>query len=142
MKLPLFPLQVVVVCVWAVVLPGCGGPSVAVVPVQGKVTLSGPPVTPGQVSFLPAEGEAKAGNMSAGQIGSDGTYTIYTAGKAGAPPGKYKVTVTPTMVPMEGASKKPSLPFDQKYGDPRKTPLTVDVVASPAPGAYDLKLTK
>jgi hypothetical protein len=141
MKVSLFPLQVgVVVCVSAVALPGCG-PHVAVVPVQGKVTLNGQPVTSGQVSYLAADKESKAGPAT-GPIESDGSYTIHTAGKEGAPPGKYKVTVTPTMVPMEGATKKPSLPFDQKYGDPRKTPLTVEVVASPAPGAYDLKLTK
>jgi hypothetical protein len=112
-----------------------------VVPVQGKVTIDGQPVTSGQVSYLPTDQESKGG-MSAGQIGSEGEYIIYTAGKAGAPPGKYKVTVTPSMVPAEGAKKMPSTPFNSRYSDVKKTPLTKEVTSTPAPGAYDLKLTR
>jgi hypothetical protein len=136
------PLVGVAVCLAAVLVPGCGGgPAIDVAPVKGKVTVEGQPVTSGQVSFLPESQDIKGG-MSAGQIDSNGQYTINTAGKAGAPPGKYKVTITPTMVPAQGATKPPSTPFNSKYSDPQKTPLTVEVTKSPAPDAYDLKLTK
>jgi hypothetical protein len=143
MKLSFPPLHVgLIVCLSATALPGCGGSSIAVVPVQGKVTVDGQPVTSGQVSYVPTGQETPTGDISAGQIGSDGSYTIYTAGKAGAPPAKYKVTVTPSMVPVQGATKMPSTPFNEKYTQAQKTPLAVEVTANPAPGAYDLKLTK
>jgi hypothetical protein len=120
-------------------LAGCGS-SVAVVPVTGKVTVDGQPLTAGQVSLVPLE--AKPGAVaSAGAIDANGDYVIYTGGKTGAPPGKYKVTVTPAMLPS-GDNKKPVIPFNQKFGDATKTTLSIDVVSSPAPGAYDLKLTK
>jgi hypothetical protein len=119
---------------------GCK-PEVKVEPVSGKVTVAGQPLTSGQVSLIPADKEGGGAGMSAGTIDETGTYTIYTAGKAGAPPGDYKVTVTPSMaMPTEGG-KKPTMPFNTMYGDPRQTPLTLKVPSS-APGAYDLKLTK
>lgn len=111
------------------------------VPVSGKVTVDGQPVTGGNVSFLPFDKEQKTGAMCAGQIDPTGAYVIYTGGKDGAPPGRYKVTVTPSMVPT-GNNKMPSSPFNVKFSDPSKTTLIVTVSAGAAPGAYDLKLTK
>jgi hypothetical protein len=46
---------------------------------------------------------------------------------------------------VDPKAKKGSLPeppFDQKYGNISKTTLGFQVAANPAPGAYDLKLTK
>jgi hypothetical protein len=122
-------------------------------PVSGKVTIDDQPVTGGQVSFIPdiphpndegAKGQPlpPSAGMSAGQIDSSGNFTIYTAGKAGAPLGKYKVTVTPSMVPMGDASKAPQTAYNAMFSDSQKTPLRKEVVASPSPGTYDLKLTK
>jgi hypothetical protein len=130
------------------VLPGCStskGPPV--VPVSGKVTVGGQPVTSGQVLFVPAEAsKAEAGGkesqMSAGQIDSNGTYTIHTGGKSGAPVGKYKVVVTPSMVPTGDSKSMPATPFNRSYSNVSTTPLTKEVVASPQPGAYDLDLKK
>lgn len=118
---------------------GCK-PSVSVTPVSGKVTLNGQPVASGQVSLLPLE-EKPGAELSAGQIDSSGEYKIYTAGKEGAPLGQYKVTVTPSMMPM-GGTKAPPRPFPAKYSDTKDTPLRIEVVSSPAPGAYDLKMTR
>jgi len=120
----------------AILASGCGKDSVAVVPVRGKVTVDGQPVTSGQVSFIPTSADQKGG-MSAGQIEGSGDYKIFTGGKEGAPSGKYKVTVTPSMVPTGGKSM-PSTPFNAKYSDVKTTPLTIDVPS----GSYDLKLTK
>jgi hypothetical protein len=116
---------------------GCGDKtSVKVVPVHGKVTVDGQPVTEGNVSLLPASGtESKAG-MSAGQI-KNGEYVIYTGGKEGAPEGQYKVTVTPPMMPSAGGGP-PKTPFNSNYSNASKTPLTLKVPAD----NYDLKLTK
>jgi hypothetical protein len=111
------------------------------VPVSGQVTVDGQPVTSGQVSFIPTSTDAPAVGPSGGTIDSSGKYTIHTDGRAGAPLGKYKVTVNPSMVPT-GDGKMPQAPFNSIYSSPRTTTLEVEVVANPASGAYDLKLKK
>jgi hypothetical protein len=131
----------VLVCVSGVwFLAGCGGSSVPLAPVQGKVTVNGTPLSGGHVALIPLSSDPGAKSTPAGEI-NNGEYTIYTGGKAGAPLGKYKVMVTPSMMPVPG-QKQPMIPFDKKYSDPTATPLTIEVVQNPAPGAYDLKLTK
>jgi hypothetical protein len=111
-------------------------------PVSGKVTLDGQTVTSGQVSFLTADAKATPGvGTSGGTIDSSGQYTIYTSGKAGAPLGTYKVTVSPSTVPTPGATSMPT-PFGAKYQDIKTTPFTFEVINNPEPGRYDLKLTK
>ena len=132
----------------AVLAAGCGGSSVKLVPVKGKVTVGGQPVTSGQVSYLPAtEGEgvnakAATGSLPAlGQIDSNGEYTLFTNGKEGAQPGKYKVTVTPSMVPT-GGTTAPTTPYNSKFSDTKNTPLSKEVSSGAAAGTYDLKLTK
>ncbi|MCI0681531.1 MAG: hypothetical protein L0Y71_05465 [Gemmataceae bacterium] len=126
------------------VLCGCGGPALPpMVPVEGSVTVDGAPVTSGQVSFVPVSAEPdKPVPPSNGQIDASGSYRIFTGGKAGAPAGKYKVTVTPSMVPMQGATSMPKTPFNERFRDLNKTTLQIEVAADKAAGAYDLKLTK
>jgi len=119
---------------------GCNPPLPPMAPVKGTVTLNGQPVTSGQVAFVPADDKTGAG-LSAGTIGSDGTYEIHTANQSGAPLGKYKVTVSPSMVPAQGATGM-TMPFDKKYGDPAATPFKVEVINNPEAGRYDLKMTK
>jgi hypothetical protein len=116
-------------------LAGCTG-GVKTTTVSGKVTVDGQPVTEGNVSFLPVGKETKAG-LCVGQIDSGGNYKIFTDGKEGAPEGKYKVTVTRSMMPSSGTTK-PSTPFNSKYSNVNTTPLTIDVPS----GNYDLKLDK
>jgi hypothetical protein len=142
------PRSPLVLLLGAALAAGCGGSSVKLVPVSGKVTVGGQPVTSGQVSFLPVtEGEgvnakASAGSAPAlGQIEPSGEYKLFTNGKEGAPPGKYKVTVTPSMVPS-GGTKAPTTPYNAKFSDVKQTPLNKEVVSGAAAGAYDLALTK
>lgn len=119
---------------------GCGGPpAVATVPVSGKVTLEGQPVSSGLVSFAAADDKVGAG-LCTGIIGADGEYKISSDGKPGAPLGKYKVTVTPSMTRTRGDF--PSPPFNARYMSSKSTPLVIEVVSNPAAGAYDLKLKK
>jgi len=115
-------------------LVGCGGPSVKTVPVRGKVTVKGQPVNDGNVTLVPASGSDAKGVLSAGQI-KNGEYTIYTAGKEGAPEGQYKVTVTTSMVPT-GGKGPPQAPFNAKYTNAMNTPLQLKVPSS----SYDLTL--
>ncbi|MCI0457725.1 MAG: hypothetical protein L0Z62_12205 [Gemmataceae bacterium] len=128
----------------SLLLAGCGGGSdlPPMVPVKGKVTVEGKPVTSGQVSFLPlAVDKDRKVPSSSGTIDASGNYEIFTGGKAGAPLGKYKVAITPSMVPVEGTKKPPKAPFNPRYQDPAKTKLEIEVVNNPSAGAYDLKLT-
>src|SRR5687767_13348261 len=74
---------------------GCDGGGLP--PVKGKVTVDGAALTSGSVRFVPDTTKGnKATTEPAGEIGSDGTYTLHTNGKPGAPAGWYKVTVSAT----------------------------------------------
>jgi hypothetical protein len=124
--------------------------------VAGQVTLDGKPLVAkdAKVFFKP---DAARGNKSSfepiGQIDSDGNYRLVTPGKpgtspkSGAPPGWYKVIVTA----LAEDPKHPAGPHRQqrpvarslvpaRYGQAATTELAVEVVESPADGAYDLKL--
>src|SRR6266542_622279 len=87
-------LACVACCAWAAL--GCGDSSGAgkLVPVVGKITVAGKPLTTGSVSFRP---DKTKGNTSqhepAGDIDAEGNYKLYTAMKEGAPPGHYQVLV-------------------------------------------------
>jgi hypothetical protein len=121
---------------------GCGA---APVPVSGKVMLDKKPLTTGIVSFRPDRGK---GNTNAveprGKIAEDGSYTLETNGKPGAPPGAYKVVVIaqgPPVKPKDLYSPNKQI-INPKYLQEDKTDLSVTVVKDPAPDAYDLKVTK
>jgi len=119
---------------------GCGGkPAPKNVPVSGTVTMDNEPLTSGQVSLIPVSDKQAPAELSAGKI-ENGQYKIFTGGKEGAPVGSYKVTVTPSMVPVQGGGAPPQLP--PNYSDPSKTVLKIEVVENPTPGVYDLKLKK
>jgi hypothetical protein len=130
--------SILLICV--ALCSGCGKPSLPLVPVSGKVTVGDKPVTSGQVTLIPLEKNENQKDSSSGSIDENGEYKIFTGGGEGAPLGKYKVTVTPLMMPS-GNTKAPSAPFARKYGDATATTLKIEVVSNPAAGAYDLKLT-
>jgi hypothetical protein len=117
-------------------LSGCGGVG-TLYPVSGKVTVDGKPLQDAQLSFVP---DKEQGNQTPatpfGKV-KDGNYSLTTKDKAGAPAGRYKVMV---MTRYPGGPEKPA-ELPRRYTDPGKSGLAVEVVPSPAPGAYDLKLT-
>jgi predicted small lipoprotein YifL len=125
----------------AVGLAGCGESGPKLEPVTGKVTLvDGTPVIFGHVILHP---DLSRGNqsmeMSQGTI-REGVYTIMTGAREGAPAGKYKVSI-------EAAKEvDPNNPYftewlaDEKYVNPDKSGLLLDVVEEAAEGAYDFKL--
>jgi hypothetical protein len=109
-------------------LCGCRGGLPAapnLVTIQGKVTVAGKPLEAGEVQLHPEN--AKEGAWS-GLVGG-GEYT------ANAPVGRYKVTVTAPPTDEPGPTRIP-----QEYANSGSTPLSITVVASPSPGAYDLIL--
>jgi hypothetical protein len=126
------------------VVAGCGGPGGVgdLVPVSGRVTVNGQPLTRGTVSFRP---DPARGNDSLqepyGKIDAQGNYRLCTAGKPGAPRGWYKVLVVSAEAidPRDPYAPRRSF-IDPKYGQMETSDLAVEVVEKPAAGAYDLAL--
>ena len=120
-------------------LSGCGSSS-SLLPVEGKVTVDGQALTRGSIAFHPdAKKQNTLKKALAGDI-KDGTYTIYTDGKPGAPPGWYNVTVAAaTEADTSKVDTIKSL-VHPTYTDPSKTPLSVEVSSSPKAGAYEFNV--
>jgi hypothetical protein len=121
-------------------LSGCGP---ALYPVHGKVTIDDKPLTTGSVSLRPDK--SKGNNSSAvpiGQIAEDGTYTIETNGKPGAPYGAYKVVVVAGVPTKPSETQSPlSLLVNAKYIGEDSTDLELTVPSASADG-YNLKLKR
>lgn len=126
-------------------LVGCGSDSPHVVPVKGKISYQGKPLTSGTVMLVP-EG---SGFGATGQIQPDGSFTLTSFKQNdGAAPGKYKVTVEvfpeaaaggpATGLPgMEfGPNEKPPIPID--YSNAATTKL--QALINDGPTELDLKL--
>jgi len=120
---------------------GCGPTGPKLVPVSGKVTSTdGTPIAYGHVILHP---DVSKGNNSKevcqGTI-RDGNYSIMTGPRNGAPPGMYRVSI-------EAAKEvNPNNPYftewlaDEKYIDPNRSNLTMEVGDKPQPHSYDFKL--
>ncbi len=133
---------------------GCGDDSGVgrTVPVSGKVILQDEPWT-AKTTVVLFKPDASKGNTSSfeptGTVDAEGNYTLTTKGKNGAPLGWYKVIVTAR---EDAAPEHPKLPTQHrpvarsllpaKYGQAETSGLSIEVVENPAPGAYDLKLSK
>jgi hypothetical protein len=144
----------------SVCIAGCGGgnnkKTPKLVPVSGKVTLGGQPLTAGVVTFFPDESKGNKGEYSAtGSIDADGNYKLTTDGKEGAPLGAYRVSVNTQGMPGSAAKEsadgtKTSTPptgytattINTKYLTPTTSGLTFEVVENAGAGTYDIKLTK
>lgn len=127
-------------------LLGCGG--LKRVPAGGTVTIDGKPLEGGILYFNPDLSKGNNARVSCTSGVRDGRFTLQTSGiersdsGPGVPLGWYKVSVR---VNMPGEKPifpgQPAIKIHPKFLDPQKTPLEIEVVEEPAPGAYDLKLT-
>ena len=129
-------------CALAIVMLGnlgCGSGS-NLQKVSGKVTVDGTPLAKGSVRFIPDKTRGNtAGVEPVAQIAADGTYTLATNGKSGAPLGWYKVSLDATEVADSARAKQAKLLISPRFHSPETTPLSVEVISSPEAGAYDLK---
>jgi hypothetical protein len=121
----------------AMTAAGCGGPKH--VPVVGKATVNGKPLSGLVISFNPDPAKGNEARVSCmGRIGANGEYTLISDDgfkvTKGARPGWYKVTLS--------APDEESMPVNKKYTAFKTTDLTIEVVDDPQPGAYDLEFTK
>lgn len=135
------------VLVWAgvVLAGGCGsetGPQRKLVPVAGKVSFNGKPLTQGTISFVAA---ASDGISAAGEIDAAGRYQLSThKPQDGAAPGAYKVRieswVSPPRMDEKGTDPgKPAIP--EKYFDVQKSGLTAEVKDESKPPEINFDLT-
>jgi hypothetical protein len=104
-------------------LTGCNDGRPARVPVAGKVTIDGKPLTLGSIQFLPQSGQ---GRSSAAMIQPDGSFTVCTYDESdGCPMGSYDVIVVATEE-LNDVQVRHNVP--KKYGDRRTSGIkkTVD----------------
>ena len=142
-----FRMRPFLIALWmtaACIACGCGeedGP--LLVPVTGRVLLGDAPIGPGSLSLRPSA-DGQNWDQPAGMIAADGTYQVFTNGKAGAPPGDYTVVVFIHEQPANGGSAHPGLPqslIPVRYNDPAQSGLSLRVDPDALPDSYDLRLT-
>jgi hypothetical protein len=117
-------------------LSGCGDGLGTLYPVSGKVTLDGEVLQNAQLSFVPDTDKGNKSPASATGKVANGTYSLITKDKAGAPAGWYKVVIN-TQYP---GSPENAVVLPKNFSDANKSGLFVEVVENPGPGAYDLNL--
>ena len=111
----------------------CSGASLY--PVKGKVLYKGQPLAKAVVSFSPKGGNPDfKGLPSTGLTEDDGTFTIKTGGREGAPAGEYIVTITCLEeVAAKGGIANGAPEMKDKlggaYGDQAKSKIFVTVKA-------------
>lgn len=102
--------------------------SLSLAPVTGTVKHKGQPLVRGTVVFTPMPGTL--GPQAVGNIGSDGSFQMQTAGVDGAAVGEHKVTVHSRRehTPEESAKLiiPPSL-IPEKYGKEDQSGLSINV---------------
>jgi hypothetical protein len=124
-----------------------------VVPVAGKISVEGSPLTTGNLEYLAIDpGQTRSQPRSVGAIQPDGSYQMQTAGFDGVPPGKYKVVIyapaEPPTIALPGSPQAAKNLTDikwlvnKKYGNANTSDLVIDVVESPPPNAYDVNVKK
>ncbi|MDB5307617.1 MAG: hypothetical protein JWO38_1819 [Gemmataceae bacterium] len=119
-------------------LVGCGTKRV---PVTGAVTLDGKPLSGGVLTFCPNESKGNMARISCPGPVKGGTFTLMTNAVtqsetgAGVPLGWYKVILV-TDLPGQ-----PKLDVHRRFTRVETTPLELEVVETPQPGAYDIQLT-
>ena len=123
------PFALVAAACW-----GCGGesdgPHIGVtVPIKGKITYKGQPLTQGGIRFEPED----AGREAYGDIKSDGTFelTTFKAGD-GAVPGVHRVAV-------DASARAGKVPVPMKFRSPSSSHVQVEVAAGKTEYTIDLK---
>jgi hypothetical protein len=117
----------------AFVSGGCGSsdaPPLATLPVAGKISYKGKPLTQGTVTFAPEDG---FGREASGPIQSDGSFTLSTFKTGdGAVPGVHRVAVTGT-----GKNGKELIP--PKFRNTSSSRVEVEVKPGQSEYVVDLK---
>jgi hypothetical protein len=121
---------------------GCGDAGPELVPVVGTVRIDGQPATEGAVTYR----HASTGAFEAsGLIQPDGTYKLMQKDREGAQVGQYRVVVFVRKTPKTPTGEMAGLPaiiVNQKFTNPKTTPLSVEVKKDAPAGHYDLAVSR
>jgi hypothetical protein len=127
------------------IAPGCGKGE-RLVPVHGKVTVNGKPLSDGVVIFEP---DVQKGNHTTeeprGMIADshDGSFELSCRGGKGAPLGHYRVVIWPMKQPTpETGMRTPEWLANARYTDSKTSGLTAEVVDPPPAGGYNFDLSR
>jgi hypothetical protein len=115
---------------------GCGakgaGSSPTLIPVKGKVTFKGQPLTTGTVRFEPED----YGRPATGALQSDGTFVLSTLTEGdGVVAGHHRVSI----IGANATSKSKSAGLPRKYGDGASSKLEADVSAEKTEFTFDIR---
>ena len=118
-------------------LSGCGGAKFASpVPVSGKVTVKGKPLSGGTIHFAPVDGKKTLPGF--GAIQSDGSYTATTkVQKDGLIPGEFLVFFDPPEITEKKA--RPVMPIPGGYLSPDTSGLKLTIDSKGGKVDFDLK---
>lgn len=99
--------------------------------VTGRVTYRGMPVRTGSIVFTPDAQRGASGPQARSDIQADGTYSLRTGDRLGAPPGWYRVTIVsvesaPSVTPGQQIPIPRSL-LPEKYRDPQLSGLVREI---------------
>jgi hypothetical protein len=123
------------------ILIGCSKPKgPALYPVTGKVLINGALATGGTVSFRHEDGL----HQPAGIIKEDGSYSLKSGHREGAPVGQYRVVVFVTEPPNKAEGGHAGLPgniANKKFLNSSTTPLKAEVKAESSPQQFDFEVT-
>jgi len=129
----------------SLVLGGCGDGRPETIPVRGRITWNGSPVSGGRIMFYPEHGRP-----AMGVIGSDGHYSLDTF-----EPGRHRVTIHATQTAESGGPKSFAEELSgvsgvaevnlqwlvpEEYSRRETTPLTAEVVPEHNTIDFDLPL--
>jgi hypothetical protein len=126
---------------FVVTATGCRQGDPKLVQVEGNVTAGNKPLTFGTVILYPdATKKNESKEEPRGSIDANGHYQVLTGVKEGVTPGWYRVSVSAAKLLDPKNPYHTDWLIPEKYLDPNKSKLRLEVVPNPAPGAYDLKL--
>jgi hypothetical protein len=138
--------------VWAAVASlGCGGAAGldGTVPIRGRVSYQGKPLTDAEVQYLPKD--VQRGRLARGKVQADGSFVMTTLRPGdGVLPGEYRVVVY-AFEPHPGEPGRgenggeslvnydPKSRIPAEYADAEKTPLK-DVVDGGHSGVFNIEI--
>jgi len=126
---------VVASCTVLGVLLACLACSGGLKPTRGKVTYKGQPIKGAVVVFVPRDDKSTSPRPS-GVTGDEGSYSLTTGTREGAPAGEYVVTVTWTEMTQKPKKGKMSMADEEveirdrlggRYADPAKSTFQATV---------------
>jgi hypothetical protein len=138
-------------CLVSLGLAGCGS---RLTPVHGRVTYRGQPLADATVVFIPLHGQ-----LANGVTDATGQFALKTGEQSGAAAGRYQITVTKYSQQASGSRAKredikkakdyqggkvlvpPKSDIPERYGDPKRSGLIVEVTGDPAQEPLEFALT-